>query len=448
MVFILILALFQFLLCSSIDPPIAQNTQGPHQQETNQQNEFPLSILAPGHTSPSLFLQKDGNYSVEWLFSSPFQLFLPLNSKMTDFIKKCDQRLLPNPNCFSLPSSHNPNYEDFNSIYNLSYADFIYPSHKHMTYIMYYNLVERLPVHEMGNRLSRIFKESNKVLKSYDKNSPKDKLNEKVPRIMHKIWVTHSLQPFEVPEKLWDSLREFFVELPPDAVVYFWVMDVEPIRRSLTAIKRIGMERMIIKRAEELLEMMTPLMKDFFFKIYDERQLAKASDILRFFALFKYGGVFTDLDMTIRKGFLFALDYDLTLLVFSLSKSHVAEIYFIACTPQHPSIKRYLEYWEHHEALFKGPLRIVSDLDLHWQMSFCYFWGVAVYEEIFKNESHKALLFSIEKAREFIYHKFDQSWQEGKYGNHNDQPYPFSPKTFDLYLRVFSRPMNVQINRF
>lgn len=376
------------------------------------------------------------------------ELFVQLNTELTDFNRKCDQRFLPNPSCFELPSSHNPNNEDFNSIYNLTYGDFVYPSHKHLTYVLFYNLVQKMPIYEMGNRLSRIFKNSNKVLKNYEKNAVKDKEKEIVPRIMHKIWVTHHSNPFDVPERLWDSLREFMNDLPSDALVYLWVMDVEPIRRSLTAIKRIAQDRLKIKRAEELLKMMTPLMRDFFFKIYDSQQLAKASDILRFYALFEYGGVFTDLDLTIRKGFLFTLDYNLTILVFSLWRSHVPEIYFIACPPRHPSIKKFLGYWENHESLFKGPLRIVSDLDLHWQMTFCYLWGVAVYDVVFNDPSHKTLLFSTEKAREFIYHKFDQSWQEGKYGNQNDEPFPFLPKTFDNYVSVLSRPLGIKINHF
>lgn len=414
-------------------------------RESSQENTSPATEIS--NENAEIYEALNSHEDMSALFSRKMEIYVPLNTEETDFNRQCDQRFLPNPSCYCLPSSHNPNNEDFNSKFNASYADFVYPSYRHLLPIMFYNIVEKMPLFEMGNKLSRIFKASNQVLKAYDTNQPKDKGPEVVPRIMHKIWVTHHSNPFDVPENLWDALKEFLNNLPSDFVVYFWVMDVEPIRRSLTAIKKIDLSRIVIKRAEELVALMAPKTKEFFFSIYNDRKLAKASDVLRFYALYKYGGVFTDLDVTIRKGFLFYLDFDLTVLVFSIKRSHVVEVLFVSCVPRHPSIKRYLNYLENQEMLSKGPVRLISDFHIHWQSPLVYFWGVAVYEEAFKClESGRTLMFSTEKSREFIRHTFDQSWMNGKYGNNDELVYAFSPVFVKMYLSIFGNSLNVTVN--
>lgn len=382
---------------------------------------------------------------IQVIGNSPFpvpdrqmELFIPFYYQEPFFEHRCDQKILPNRDCFCVELSQNGRDPLI--------------THKHLTFIMYYNLIERIPLFSFNNRMARIYTKSDEIFKNVIHQGLRlPKSSEKVPRIMHKFWITHHEDPYNVPESLWDMLREFLNELE-DIEMYIWVMDVEVIRPSLTAIKRIDPKKIVIKRARELLEMMTPGIRKFFDEVYEARKLTKASDLLRLYALYQYGGVFTDMDLNFKKEFLFTLNYEMSLFIFRADISYLTEVYFIACKKEHPAFLKFFRLWE---AMRTNPeiegrvVRIIEDLGVHWHLTFMYAWSISVlevaFEELKRNEETKTLFFSKEEEVQVITHKNDLSWQRKKYGNANEFPMMFNFDIYDDYINTIVSALEIRI---
>lgn len=317
--------------------------------------------------------------------------------------------------------------------------------HNHLSFIFYHNLIGRLPLYEINNKLHKNYKRSEEAIMESNNDVQKD---EKVPRILHKFWITHHENPFGAPENLYDALKET-VDEHPGFQIYFWVMEVENIRSSLVPIKRIDPQRVEIKRAGELIEMMSPKTKEFFDFLYDGRRLAKTSDLLRFFALHKYGGIYTDLDIKLKRDFVKTLKYDFTFFVFGNKLSYIVEVYYIAAMKEHPVLMKYVNDWENFENVAGKALRIVKDFEIHWHMTTVYTLATVILDFLFRNPetAHNCLLLPATLQRKLFYHWNDQSWQKSKYGNRKSSqpPVMFDRERFDEYLAIMSRPLGVEV---
>lgn len=330
-------------------------------------------------------------------------------------------------------------------------------SHKHLTFIFYYNIVSKTPLYILNNQLVALFKASEKSQRVFSSelshSSSKDSLpgstkSEKIPRIMHKVWLTHPSNPFEIPEKLWETLKKFISELS-DIVVYLWVMDKENIKSSLKALVRANPGKIIVKTADELLQMMAPNMKSFFQMLFETRFLAKASDVIRLYALFKYGGVFTDLDMLFKRDLMYILNYDMAVTVFRTEISYIAELYLMGFTPGHPALASCFEVWEKMEELKKKELVIVDSMEVFWRNSFVYVVTIGVIDGAINHKGKSALFLSYKEINEMVIHDYDYSWGvQRKYGNAFENKPSYSEGSFDEYMRIFSRSQAVKINHF
>jgi hypothetical protein len=343
-----------------------------------------VSIFLFASFGSSEFVPKGESYPL-------MDLYIPLNRTITRFAPKCDQRFLPDEKCYCMETRNRPNGP--------------YVDHKHLTYILYYNLIEKMPLYEMNNRLKKIYDRSSdiftKSLKGQMQMPPREK--ERIPRIMHKIWITHHTEPYGIPERNFQILREFLTELG-DVQVFLWVMDENNIQESLQAFKKISPKNIVIKKADELIQEMTPRMREFFMYLFNSRRLTKASDLLRLYALYKYGGIFTDLDITINRDFMFTLFYDMTLFVFRSNMSFLAEIFYMSFSKEHPALKLFFDVWEELDAIETSAVKIIEGVEIHWRMTFLYVFTIGAFDAAFNDPNRTFLLFSHPELKQMITH--------------------------------------------
>lgn len=372
--------------------------------------------------------------------TSFMQLHIPLNLTL-GFLSTCDQEAMPDPQCFTV--MHRAFFPKKNTK-----TPFL--SHKHLSFIFYYNWISQTELYKMNNRLAFEYMKASKVLN--DELSGKTVKNahteEVVPRIFHKFWITHEDNPFEVPDRLIELLTQFIMELG-DVKVYVWVQNPKIIKQSLDRIKALAPQKIEVRQVDELIDTMTTYMKDFYYMLYNKRYLTKASDLLRMYALYYYGGVFTDLDITIKKDFMFILKYDMTVFCFQSDFSYLAEIFFMAFSVKHPALKFFIEYWEFMDPSSFNTTHVISAMNVHWRMTFLYVYTVGAFQSAFNQKNDLTYLFFTEKEmREMIQHKKELSWAKSAYGNESPRFPLFNATVYDAYVATLSRPNNITINHY
>jgi hypothetical protein len=143
-------------------------------------------------------------------------------------------------------------------------------------------------------------------------------------------------------------------------------------------------------------------MREFYYYLYDSRRLTKASDLLRLYALYKYGGIFTDLDITVNKDFMFTLFYDMTLFVFRSNMSFLAEIFYMSFSKEHPALKLFFDVWEDLLPIGSNSVKIIDGVEIHWRMTFLYVFTIGAFDAAFNDPTRSFLFFSHPELKTMI----------------------------------------------
>ena len=193
---------------------------------------------------------------------------------------------------------------------------------------------------------------------------------------------------------------------------------------------------------------MTPKMREFYFYLYNSRRLTKASDLLRLYALYKYGGIFMDFDITIKSDFMFTLHYDMTLFVFRSNMSFLAEIFYMSFSKGHPALKLFFDVWEEIDPIGTSAAKIIEGVEIHWRMTFLYVFTIGAFDAAFNVPDKTKLFYSHSEIKQVLTHKKELSWKQGKYGNLQEDPNLFNGQMYNVYIDFLSRPHDIPIHHY
>lgn len=395
---------------------------------------FSMGSLAFG---TSEILKSDPIPSVRYGSDSPMEIYFLYNYQ-NPFSKKCSQKILPNPKCFSIDAQFQ-NRGPFLSSHFLPFQ-------------MFHNLIRKVPLYVLNNHIARTFDQSITVFNHHtNQEAPRApdfllQRDQKVPRTMHKIWIS---KDFEIPEDFLKISRQSISDMST-WTFFFWVMDFEKPRRSAERLRKKFGGRVVVKLVDEILESMTQKVQRDFHNLVDSGFYAKASDLLRLYVLYEHGGVFTDLDISFKMDISFLLNYDLTVFMFRNQISFCAEVFFLSFSPKHPALKRFMEIWEHIEEIGKTSFKVIEAMEVHWMNYWSYALSLGIWESGIGTRKTKQLYLSFGQMKQMISHVGDLSWGKGKYGNKLPEYYDFGVQMnhFDHFVRILSRPLNISLNHF
>ena len=162
--------------------------------------------------------------------------------------------------------------------------------------------------------------------------------NQKIPKLIHGIWVTSKDKPIQLIPGYIQYLHDTVAIHPTSEgwKTILWVQDLSLLKLTVDALKGSGV---IIKVISELNEKADPELMECFQKALSQKQYGKASDILRIIILLEQGGIYRDTDLAVFQSLrnFTALNFFGCIEPMSTFPCNA----LIGSTPNHPILKEY-----------------------------------------------------------------------------------------------------------
>ncbi|MDC0349310.1 hypothetical protein OAN21_02765 [Alphaproteobacteria bacterium] len=136
----------------------------------------------------------------------------------------------------------------------------------------------------LESRTHRVI-EAKRILKSVLEGTAPEE--HRIPHVMHRVWVTASENPYEVPEdRLTCYLSTIENELPSDWQHFFWCLDRSVIPATVSALERSG--RVQVRELKEIWDEMRG--RDVFGRLLSAKLFALCCDVARYNLVYLLGG--------------------------------------------------------------------------------------------------------------------------------------------------------------
>ena len=113
----------------------------------------------------------------------------------------------------------------------------------------------------------------------------------RIPHIMHRVWITRSENPYEVPPTRVDCyLNTIEEELPSNWKHFFWCVDKKVLPKTVQKLEGSG--RVQVRELKEIWDQMRG--RDVFSRLFDAKIFALCCDVVRCNLVYLFGGIYAD----------------------------------------------------------------------------------------------------------------------------------------------------------
>jgi len=206
----------------------------------------------------------------------------------------------------------------------------------------FYKEIFGMDVAQVRKKRSRLMSISRSICSSI--SSGESEPSTRIPHVTHRVWITNSDSPHEIPaERLETYFNNLGVLKGDDWTHIFWCIDKNKIPKTVEAMEGSGKNI----RVRELTEIMPQFRgKSVYERMYREKYYTAISDLVRFNLLHIFGGIYSDfgaLFNTDLTPFLDNFDY-----LFG-QEGYLAGTSFVAAQPQSPVYNALLSFIDNME---------------------------------------------------------------------------------------------------
>ncbi len=298
---------------------------------------------------------------------------------------------------------------DFDSIKNIisTFRFFVGDLENDLKYLKSYVMPELINLKEYN--LDEIKEKNEKIFKNSLTSFLSDQKIYAIPHIHHRVWITSDENPTEVSPKLLEKYIEGLKVFPKDWKHIFWCLDPNKIPQTIKILSNSPI-KIEIRSLKDIMQEMPG--KELINRFLKEKYFNPASDLIRRYVVYKFGGLYCDLGLKWLKDPTRIIDkFDR---VVCFTKNRCMDITYLANSANQKEDRVLFEVIENFLNLSKDVKKKYSGKDV-MRITTAQLGHYLLLTET--NENKKVLM--LRKDTSYLECSGMNSWRKGTFGNNS-----------------------------